>query len=378
MANNQINILHIFSKMNRGGAELRTIDLLDKIDLDAYSFYFCALSGQRGELDDLIAGMGGQMTYCKFRSITFPYRFIKLLKQHRIHVVHSNMYYFSGLILMLAKIAGIKVRIAHFRTTDSGKQGGRLQRYKYNLMKSLINRYATIILGVSRSSIVSSMGKDIVNDKRTEVIYNGIDLNKINGPVDEEKSLRSKYRLGEDSKIVIHIGRLVEAKNHIKLINIFKEMVRKGDYYLFLVGKENEPTAGLIREKIEEYAIRDRVFFLGVQSNVYELLQQADLMIYPSIREGLPGAVLEALACGVPVLGSSIDPIVELASYFKVLKYLPLEANDELWASEAVGLIGESERMSFKDHAYEEFRNTPFTIDKAAEQYVQLMDKAMK
>ncbi|GIP35028.1 glycosyltransferase [Paenibacillus sp. J2TS4] len=377
MVNNKINILHIFGKMNRGGAELRTIDLLHQIDHDAYTFYFCSLSGQRGELDDVITSLGGKMTYCKFKSFLFPFKFIKLLKKNHIHVVHSNTFYFSGMILMLAKLAGVKVRIAHFRTTDSGKQGGSFQQFKYTVLKNLIQRYATNIIGVSKSSLVSSMGKEIINDKRTEVIYNGIDLNKINHPVDLANTLRSQYKLDEESKIIIHIGRLVEAKNHLKLINVFKEMTKRSSCYLFLVGKENEPTASLIKTKTEEYAISDRVFFLGVQSNVFELLKQADLMIYPSIREGLPGAVLEALACGVPVLGSQIDPIVELSGFFDNLACLPLAAEDRDWADFAVGMIQEAESQNFKKQAYAQFRQTGFTSDQFAKSYLEILQKAL-
>jgi glycosyltransferase involved in cell wall biosynthesis len=138
---------------------------------------------------------------------------------------------------------------------------------------------------------------------------------------------------------VIHVGSLQSAKNHERLLAIFRELrARVPDLYLLLVGRD-EDTGVATRELVGRLGCAEHVLFLGERTDVAPLLRSADLMIFPSRREGLPGAVLEASAAGLPVLASDLPGIREISEVVPEIQFLPLAATDERWAEVAEGLL---------------------------------------
>ncbi|MDO6450502.1 glycosyltransferase [Oceanobacillus profundus] len=375
----QKNVLHVFKKMDRGGAELRTIDLLKNIDQDRYKFYFCSLSGEKGELDETINNLGGQMVYCNLKDVLFAKKFINIIKKYNINVVHSNTYYFSGIILLLANIAKVPIRIAHFRSFNSGKNKNLYNKTKSYFLKTLIKKYATNIIGVSKAALIGSFDEHILNDTRVSLLYNGLDISVLQSTIDNKVNhknlLINKYNLKKDCKIIIHIGRFTDAKNHSFLIDIFNKYLRKNNNaVLFLIGKEDNEIQTDILKKLSDYNIESKVFFLGVQSNIYEFLLQADLMLYPSIREGLPGAVLESMVSGVPVIASDIAPHKELESYFeKTITIVGLNEPPEVWAEIINRKLNLNNSPKNIETFITDFLKTPFSIKNYVENYQRLI-----
>jgi hypothetical protein len=101
----QRNILHLFGRMDRGGAEMRTLDVMRRADRGRFRLHFCALSGRRGELDEEIRSLGGEVHLLPL-SASFPWKFRRLLREGRFDVVHSHVHYPSGYLLRLAAKEG--------------------------------------------------------------------------------------------------------------------------------------------------------------------------------------------------------------------------------------------------------------------------------
>ncbi|MFN8944113.1 MAG: glycosyltransferase family 1 protein, partial [Pseudobdellovibrionaceae bacterium] len=95
-------ILHIFGKMDRGGAEMRTLELMEKLSNEKqFLFDFCVLSGQPGELDSKIRSLGGEVHYLKL-NFAFTNQFRRLLRTKKYDAIHSHVHLFSGYLLKLA------------------------------------------------------------------------------------------------------------------------------------------------------------------------------------------------------------------------------------------------------------------------------------
>ncbi|HTM51724.1 MAG TPA: glycosyltransferase [Bryobacteraceae bacterium] len=334
-----VRILHVLRKMDRGGAEMRTLDLMRNIDRNRYRFEFCCTSGLPGELDNEIRELGGRLHYIPLDP-RFPGRFSRLLRATPFDVVHSHVHYFSGYILRLAAKAGVPGRIAHFRSMTDGHGNNLRRRLQRRLMKGWLNRYATRILGVSEASLESAWGDRWRRDERCEVIYNGIDAGLFAGPGDRA-GVRREFQIPGESPLCIHVGRMDEAKNHGRLLRIFEHVLKlRPDSYLILAGGGAD---GAIERNARTLAadlgIEGRVTFAGTRGDVPRLLAAADLMIFPSLREGLPGAVLEASAAGAPVLASDLPCIVEISQQAPRVYCLSLAATDEAWAGAAVELM---------------------------------------
>src|SRR5260370_12852184 len=167
-----LRILHVLSRMNRGGAELRTLDLMRHIDRERYYFEFCCTSGLAGELDRQVIELGGRIHPVRF-DLDFPNRFRALLRERRFDAVHSHLHYSSGYILRLAAKEGVPARIAHFRSTHAGHGNSLRRRLQRALMRRWLDRSATRILGVSGASLQDAWGAAWPQDARCVVLYNG-------------------------------------------------------------------------------------------------------------------------------------------------------------------------------------------------------------
>lgn len=363
-----MRILHIFGRMQRGGAEMRTLDLMRCMDRERFEFHFCALSGLPGSLDDEIRALGGEVHYCRL-NWDFPFRFKHLLRQYKIDIVHSHVHYFSGFIVRQAAKANIPQRIVHFRSTQDEYGNSLRRKTQRYLMKLWIDRYATDILAVSEGVMCSAWELNWKSDARCRVIYNGIDLQPFQ-IVPGSQSVGHEFALPEKYKLYIHVGRMDKPKNHERLIDIFAELHKQQpNAYLLLVGREKEPIEAKIRQKIEALNLAEHVRFAGERSDVCRLLHAADCMIFPSLWEGLPGAVLEACAAGTPVLASSLPGIIEISERLPSVHCLNLEVDDTEWARAAQNLVEEYSNPVKREAAKRHFAQSVFSIENSLREY---------
>jgi glycosyltransferase involved in cell wall biosynthesis len=356
-----MNVLHIFGRMDRGGAEMRTVEVLRHLAPSSAKFSFLSLSGQPGELDAEICRLGGRVHLVKLDA-SFPRRFPTLLRRERVDVVHSHVEHFSGLLLLLARWAGVPIRIAHFRSTTDGHRPTLRRRLQRSVMKALVNRNATRILAVSRGAMESQWGPSWEADGRCEVVYNGLDTAPFSGPA-ERDDVRAELGLAASSYLVIHVGRLDPAKNHAMVLDVFAQLARRlPDAHLALVGRGGNSVEACVREQAGREGILERVHLLGVRHDVPRLLKAADLMIFPSLWEGLPGAVLEACAAGIPVVGSAIPGVVEIAGYFPSVTVMADGAGVAAWADHCMEAI-QGRKWLGHFHGATALESTPFSMD---------------
>lgn len=368
-----VRILHIFGRMQRGGAEMRTLDIMRHIDRQQFQLDFCALSGLPGVLDDEIRSLGGEVHYCRL-GWSFPWRFQNLLRQHSYAVVHSHVHYASGFILFLSHSAGVPGRIAHFRST-SDDHGANLRRaLQRKAMRHLIDRYATHILSVSQGAMIAAWGTAWKTDKRCHITYNGLDTEPFLNPVDAY--VLDDLNIPRSAKLYIHVGRMDPPKNHTRLITIFSEIAaHQPDAHLLLVGRGGNDIERAARQQIEALGLADRVTFAGERSDVSDLLRAAHTLIFPSTREGLPGVVLEACAAGTPVLASDLPGICEIAEHFPSVVPLSLNLSDEVWAKQAAALAADQTDAARKQ-ALARFLGSPFNLETCIKAHTRIWREA--
>jgi glycosyltransferase involved in cell wall biosynthesis len=364
-----IRILHIFGCMNRGGAEMRTLDLMRRIDREQFQMDFCSLSGNRGLLDADIRKLGGEVHYCKLRSLSFNPRFKKLLRDGQYDVVHSHVHYFSGYILWLAKRCGIPKRIAHFRNTTDTQSKSLKRRIQTSLMRRMIHKYATHILSVGEGAMQVGWRPDWQNDPRCTVIYNGLDTRPFYRQV-HSGEMRANLQVPPDAPLLIHVGRMAKQKNHFRLAHIAARILsHKPSAHFLLIGRENNDTKEQMTSIFADANVADRVHFLGVRDDVPQLLAISDLMLFPSLWEGLPGAVLEACAAGTPVLASDIPGVRELTGVFSVIKTLPLDDSDDAWAAAACSILNNPPTAHYRAKSLTKIENSHFHIEPCVKEH---------
>jgi len=383
-----IRVLHIHGRMDRGGAEMRTLELLRHVDPTQYRLDCCAVSGRPGELDEPIRQLGGQVHLLRQGPVGFAGRFGRLLSEGRYDAVHSHVHYYSGYLLRLAAEAGVGVRVAHFHSCSQVPVTTPLRRAVRRSLSGLVphfapdrvlrgwvDRYATDILGVSRWTLSAAWKPDWQADPRCRVVYDGLSPETFlldENSHDAKTSVRQEFGVPDGSPLFVHVGRMVAAKNHPRLMDIFAAVLsRQPDARLLLVGRTPAPDGPdfalwqAVRERIDALGLAERVIFAGQRPDVARLLRAADVMLFPSLWEGLGDAVIEAAAVGTPVVASALPSIDEIAQRLRGIDLLPLEAPDQQWAERAVERS--RRRPTFEDRhiAVERFSETEFNIEQS-------------
>ena len=336
----RIRILQVVGAMERGGTETWLMHVLRHIDRHHFNIHFLVHTTRPSAYDEEIRSLGSEIIPCLNPSQPWSYacNFNRVLKTHGpYNVVHSHVHHFSGFVLCLAHRTQVPIRIAHSHTseTDEGDWLGR--RLYLSLTRRWIRQHATCRLAASREASTSLFGQDGHYDPRCKVHYCGIDLRPFLVRADRAM-VRSELGLPAEAIIVGHIGRFVEAKNHEFLICIASAMTRiLPNVYFLLLG--DGPLRERIKKKAELAGIANRVIFAGVRTDVPRILTSAvDVVLMPSLWEGLPLALIEAQAAGLPCVISSVIS-AETDVDPRMIKRLPLSLSASRWAEEVSKML---------------------------------------
>ena len=207
----------------------------------------------------------------------------------------------SNYINILAKGAGQKVFIS--------ERCNPKEYYSKKNIKSFLNLFFIKILYKKADLIIAnSLGvkKSLVNDfsldaKKIEVIYNPIDIKKIKEL--SQISLDEKYQKIFQDPVIINMGRLIPEKGQEYLIKAFsKVIVNKKEAKLVILG-EGKLEKNL-KNIVKSLNLEDNILFLGWQKNPFKFLKRSKVFVLSSLTEGFPNALVEAMACGIPVISS--------------------------------------------------------------------------
>jgi glycosyltransferase involved in cell wall biosynthesis len=139
---------------------------------------------------------------------------------------------------------------------------------------------------------------------KTKISWNSVDVDKFSSK--DNDSFKKEFEL-EDKPIVLFVGNLIKRKNVDSLLEAKK--IANSDYYLVIVG--DGPLYKKLTKKVEDENIRD-VIFTGSRDDVEDIIPSCDLLILPSFSESFGLVLIEALACGKPVIGSDVGGISEI------------------------------------------------------------------
>jgi glycosyltransferase involved in cell wall biosynthesis len=326
-----LRILHVFGRLQFGGAEKRTVAILPHLPPGVVCD-FVVLSGLEGDLDDEVRAAGGEVYRCALGP-SFPIAFIRLLRRVRPDVLHSHVHWVSGSLLTLARLARVPGRIAHFRSTGDGKPRSPQRRARDKLLRTMTMANATGILAVGEGVLDAVIGERWRDDPRCAPLYSGINLTRFGSDNGARTALRKSLGIPKNARIVAHVGNMRGAKNHRGLAHIFAQVTGPNAPHLMLIGRTDPATEADIRVTLATADSEKRLHILGVRDDVPTLLKGADAFLFPSVYEGLPGSVLEALAAGLPVVASDLPGVREIAERVPGVDVLSLDVGPEIWAT---------------------------------------------
>lgn len=308
-------VVHILGKMDAGGVEAWLVTLLKNTDPDQVQHEFLLQKSGQGFYDNEILKYGGKLHYClnNGNPIVYGINLYKAFKKIKPDVVHSHVHAFSGLVLLVAFLCGIKNRISHSHsdTRLREKNNSVIRKCYFSFMKLLIAIFATNRIAVSSLAAENLYGMQWQTKRNCVVIPCGIDLSRYD-PKYKNIHMRKELCLPDDAFVVGHVGRFEEPKNHRFLIDIFNELRKKNNKaYLVLVG--DGTLKAEIEKKVEDLDLTQYVIFTGLRKDVpIIMLSVFDIFVFPSLWEGLGLVAVEAQLAGLKAI---------------LYKNVPLEAN---------------------------------------------------
>jgi glycosyltransferase involved in cell wall biosynthesis len=295
----KIRVLYFVSSFEQGGAERQVAELIRGLDRDRYEprVAVCNTQDQLGydlrlsKVTDLRAPMGPTPTTLM--------RLCKLLVRERPEVLHTFMGHQNFYGRLAAAMTRIGRAVGSVRCT-------RLSR------KELVYEMSTRWL--AHATIVNSVGirDELVARARVppvsiDVVENGVDTARFRPPAAEERT-DARHRFGMRGTNLVLPGRLSRQKNQRGIVEALSVMRARGtlpaDLTLHLAGREEASSdyGTTLRQAVVERGLTERVRFLGVIRDIEVVLRACDCLVLPSIYEGLPNAVLEAMSSGIPVV----------------------------------------------------------------------------
>lgn len=352
-------ILYVLGKLDIGGAEMRSLQLFGAIrerhpDLPIIVY---VTSPELGALNPrflaagvrIIQGGGGL-------SDVLP--FWRVCRREKANLVHANVGSTSAYFALAAFLAGVPVRICHYRSTSEGRT--RLYpRFKVWVGVTLIRLFATRIVGVCDGARALARAPD----RKWLTLYTGVA-----GVVPGEAAERPRRAQGPH---LLVLGRIAPEKNYLRPVAILESLVRRGEAAaatLRFVGTGGPDDLARLERRSAASPASRAIRLCGASHEPLRHLRDSDLLLLTSNWEGLPGAVLEALAVGTPVVASDLPGTREIAAATEGLTLVPLAASDEAWADAVLAALAAARRASIR----RAFEASPFHFDAYVERMASL------
>ena len=233
-------------------------------------------------------------------NISILLRIWKLINKEKYDVVnmHGFFYYYVFSVLTQRR----KTHFFYTIHSDAYMENGSWGRYVFGIKKHCFRKGIVKPITISKASNNSFHNLYGIDGR---IIENGIPLQIISN----RPNMVDRMRITDSTKVFIHPGRITEAKNQVVLCQVFRRLIENGhDVVLIIAGSKQEDE---IFERIEPY-FNDRIKYVGERKDVLELLSRSDGMCLPSIWEGLPVTLLEALSVGCIPICSPVGGIVDV------------------------------------------------------------------
>lgn len=297
-------VLQVVTYMGRGGLETMLINYYRHIDRSKIQFDFLVHRDFEASYDQEICDLGGKIYRLpRLNPISNVYKrkLTDFFKEHTEYkIVHSHLDCMAGIPLKAAKKNGVPICIAHAHNSDQTKDKKYLLKLIY---KKNIPKYADFLFACGEKA-----GEWMFEGKNFFILNNAIDAGLYVFDINRRKKIRKTLGISEETLLIGHVGRFSTQKNHGMLIKIYEAIKKKvPDSKLLLIGVGD--LMDKTKTEVVQRGLQDNVLFLGLRSDVSDLLQAMDVFVFPSFNEGLPVAIIEAQAAGLPCLISDGVPI---------------------------------------------------------------------
>ncbi len=352
-----VRMLHIVGSMSPSGIGNFIMNVYRNIDREKVQFDFIVHETREVSFEEEIRALGGKIYTATQKSVS-PVRNFRdirrIVKQggYRIVFRHTDTA-MVAVDLLAAWMGGARERIAHSHSTSTPNQK------MHRLFQPMLNALCT-----KRFACSEQAGKWLYGKKPYEVIINAIRLEDFAYQEKIRERVRRQENL-EGSLVIGHIGNLLPVKNHLFMLDIMAELVKRQPACKMIFAGDGVMRKA-IEEKCRQLGLEKQVILLGVRTDTAALLQAMDVFLFPSKYEGLPIAMVEAQCSGLPNLVS--DVITADVDVTPLVNKLSLKLPASVWAEKILELAADTRKAP----EYALFEKKGFDIRQMVKRYEEL------
>ncbi len=333
-----IKILQVVAALGSGGVETLLHTYYECMDREQFHFDVACYSQANGVYREKYEELGCRIFALpsKRKPLRSARALFRVLREGKYDMVHVNQDDLSFLPILVARAAGVKVRIVH----------SHLGKYPH----SLIARIATSITNPLMLRLAN--GYFACSEKAKEEFYparmqdkvyvmkNGIQSSRYRFSQEEREKIRAQYGFAQEHIVIGNVARITKQKNPFFLLEVFRELYKaNSNYRLMLVG--DGELRGQLQDRIREYGLQDVTVLTGAWNDAYRFYSAFDIFVLPSVYEGLGISFVEAQTNGLPTFASTAVP--REAGISDLIRYLPVEDSAAEWAQEILAAEGREE-----------------------------------
>ncbi len=307
-------VLHLIDSLDLGGAQTFLLGLVKHLDRSRYLPEVACMHG-RGVYADAFAKEGVKihsLSPGKFPPLYLP-NFWRLMRRGRYDLMHFHLFGSNLCAKPIALMSGHPAVIVHDQCNDASRETNPLLLGA----DAFWNRCSDRVIAVSESTRRYLLDREDLPDDLVEMIPNGIDAEEFQPP---NKGVRGDARMALGiplgAFVIGGIGRLVAQKNLTLFLEVAARLLSRHPSAFFVIAGTG-PQEEMLKAKALALGINERVNFLGHVTDRTGLYHSLDALLMTSDFEGTPMVLLEAMACGLPVVASSVDGIAEVCTHDK-------------------------------------------------------------
>ncbi|GAB6180451.1 glycosyltransferase [Desulfotomaculum defluvii] len=297
---------------------------------------------------------------------------VKYLHQSRTTILHTH----SSKAALVGRIAGIIARtpVIIFTAHNSifYEEWPWWKKKIYAMIEKILARFTDRIITVSDALKKELMEKEEISSGRLTTIYNGIEIEKFDIDYNNEE-IRKNLNIPVSGMVIGTIARLAPQKGISYLLKAASHL-KEYNVTLLIVG--DGPLRQELEKEVLSLGLGDRVVFAGMRENIAQVLAALDIFVLPSVTEGLPLTILEAMAAAKPIVATRVGGVPEAILDGRSGIVVPPK-DPEALAVALAGLLGEKDRLvpmgkCGQKHVNEKFSIT-FMVEKTMDLYKQLL-----
>lgn len=300
-----LRVLHLIKGLGRGGAERLVVDQITFGDRKAFAYEIAYLLPWKDALVAEAEAAGASVHCLNTRvelDLRWALRLRRLVRERSIDVVHIHSPYVAGVARLALRASRRRVRIAYtlHNRADSHRRSTRL-------LDTRTMRLDDVDIAVSES-VLDSLPERLRS--RFDLVLHGVDLAPYERARADRTAARAALGLAPDEMVVTTVANLRATKDHVALLHAAALVIERAPNVRFLVVGQG-PLEAELQSLHRTLKLGDRVLFLGQRVDVPSVLAASDVFALSSRFEGLPVALMEALAIGLPVVATNVGGIPE-------------------------------------------------------------------